>query len=61
MLPDCPIVDSHHHIGRRDGPSGPREFSGDDVHQNLTDIGFQRSSAGQVDIEERAERGGRHG
>jgi predicted TIM-barrel fold metal-dependent hydrolase len=45
MLPDCPIVDSHHHIGRRAGPDGPHEFSGDDLVRQMDRHGISHSIA----------------
>jgi predicted TIM-barrel fold metal-dependent hydrolase len=45
MLPHCAIVDSHHHLGHRDGPDGPREFSGDDLVRQMDRHGIARSIA----------------
>jgi predicted TIM-barrel fold metal-dependent hydrolase len=42
MLPECPIVDSHHHIGRKPGLG---EFSGADLLQRMDQCGIQKAVA----------------
>jgi predicted TIM-barrel fold metal-dependent hydrolase len=45
MLPNCPVIDSHHHLGRRAGPDGPREFTGDDLVRQMDRHGVTHSIA----------------
>jgi predicted TIM-barrel fold metal-dependent hydrolase len=42
MLPECPIVDSHHHLGRKPGLG---EFSGWDLVQRMDQYGIQKAVA----------------
>ena len=44
MLPDCEIIDAHHHFGRR-GPTGSSEFGASDLIALMDAYGIQRALA----------------